>query len=177
MPRRDGHSLWQQAASFAARAHQGQMRKDGRTPYFAHPVRVAMTVREVFGCADPEALAAAMLHDTIEDTTTDYDDLAEHFGETVADLVAALTKNATLPEDEREAEYDARLARADWRARLIKLADVYDNFSDQAALAPDKRKKIGAKVKRAIALGEADAGKHEETNRAIRALKELVKGA
>ena len=79
--------LWQRAASFAARAHAGQVRKDGVTPYFAHPVRVAMIVREVFGCDDEVALAAAFLHDTIEDTRTDYDDLLGAFGPRVADCV------------------------------------------------------------------------------------------
>src|SRR5690606_27204570 len=114
----------------AARAHQGQTRKDGLTPYFSHSVRVALTLRQTFGCDDPIALAAAILHDTIEDTPADYDDIAEGFGSEIAGIVAALTKNMILPESEREPEYDARLSQADWRARLIKLADVYDNLSD-----------------------------------------------
>jgi guanosine-3',5'-bis(diphosphate) 3'-pyrophosphohydrolase len=104
--------LWQQAASFAARQHQGQLRKDGRTPYFAHPVRVALTVRHVFGVDDETALAAALLHDLIEDTTTDYDDLLEMFGKDVADTVAALTKDSRLPEEQREAAYDRQLSVA-----------------------------------------------------------------
>ncbi len=89
--------LFQEAAAFAARAHRHQLRKDGRTPYVSHVVRVALTVTQVFWCDDPVVLAAALLHDTIEDTTTDYDDLAERFGKEVADCVAALTKNMTLP--------------------------------------------------------------------------------
>src|ERR1051326_7002790 len=101
-----GTHLWQRAASLAARAHLHQVRKDGRTPYFAHPVRVALAVSGVFGCRDEAALAAALLHDTIEDSTIDYDDLRGEFGSPVADLVAALTKNAALPEREREREYD-----------------------------------------------------------------------
>ena len=56
------------AVSFAARAHQGQFRKDGRTPYASHPTRVCLVMRCVFGVEDPEVLAAAVLHDTIEDT-------------------------------------------------------------------------------------------------------------
>src|SRR5687768_1806066 len=121
---------WQQAASFAARAHAGQLRKDGRTPYVAHPVRVALTVRHVFGIDDETALVAALLHDVIEDTKTDYDDLAEEFGRDAADAVAALTKDGRLPEPEREAAYDRQLSAASWQARLVKLADVYDNFCD-----------------------------------------------
>ena len=66
-----------EAAAFAARAHRHQTRKDGETPYFSHPVRVCLVVRHVFGFDDPRMLAAALLHDTIEDTTTDCDDLIE----------------------------------------------------------------------------------------------------
>src|SRR5688572_21773059 len=118
MSKASGH-LWQQAASFAARLHQGQVRKDGKTPYIAHPFRVAMTVRDVFGVDDPVAVAAALLHDVIEDTTADYDDLQREFGAEVARVVAALTKDMRLPEQEREAAYDRQLSTAPWQARLV----------------------------------------------------------
>jgi len=106
------HQLWQRAVSFAARCHDGQYRKDGCTPYIAHPVRVAFVVRHVFGEADQTALVAALLHDVIENTTTDYDDLIEHFGQAVADAVAALTKDSRLAEQEREQAYDRQLEQA-----------------------------------------------------------------
>lgn len=122
--------LWQKAASFAARAHAGQIRKDGKTPYVAHVFRVALTVRDTFACDDPIALCTALLHDTIEDTATDYDDIESRFGDPVAVCVAAMTKNMLLREPEREADYDARLAAAPWQARMVKLADVYDNACD-----------------------------------------------
>src|SRR4051812_7757424 len=98
----DPTALLFDAIAFAARAHRHQMRKDGITPYFSHPVRVMMVARQVFGCNDPKVLAAAILHDTIEDTTTDYDDLAERYGTDVANWVVALTKDMRLPEAERE---------------------------------------------------------------------------
>lgn len=152
------NDLWQRAAAFAAFKHRNQIRKDGRTPYISHPFRVALTARHEFGCEDPAVLAAALLHDTIEDTTTDYDDLASQFGATVADLVAALTKNASLPKDKREAQYDAQLAAADWRARLLKLADTYDNLIDAMALGGDTDLIADSRDKgrRAIALAGAD---------------------
>jgi (p)ppGpp synthase/HD superfamily hydrolase len=165
-------NLWQRAASFAARVHEGQTRSDGETPYFSHCARVAMIVSDLFGCRDDEALAAAFLHDTIEDTKTDFDELEVHFGRTVAGLVACLTKNATLPEAKREADYDFRLARADWRARLIKLADVLDNWSDAGTAA--QRAKIRNKSRRALALAKPDAS-HPETARAIAAFKKAVR--
>src|SRR6266702_142461 len=93
------------AAAFAARAHQGQLRKDKQTPYVSHVFRVCLILRDLFGFDDPRILCAAMLHDTIEDTTTDFDDLAERFSPEVAEWVALLTKDKRLPEAEREAAY------------------------------------------------------------------------
>ena len=90
--------------AFAARAHAGQIRKDGRTPYASHPFRVCLVVREIFGVRIQRRWQP-VLHDTLEDTTTDYDDLAKHFGEGVARLVVCLTKDSRLPEEEREAAY------------------------------------------------------------------------
>lgn len=129
LPYPDSRKL-QEAISFAAREHQHHKRKDERTPYVAHVMRVTMTVAHVFGVQDINTLTAAVLHDTIEDTTTDYDDLLEHFGKEVADLVVCLTKDPRLVEGEREEKYFADLAKAPWKARLIKLADSYDNFLD-----------------------------------------------
>src|SRR5579871_3136851 len=93
------------AIAFAAQAHQHQMRKDQKTPYVSHPFRVSMIVRHVFGINDDDTLAAAVLHDTIEDTPKDYDDIFERFGSTVADYVAALTKDMRLPDEIREDRY------------------------------------------------------------------------
>ncbi|MEL6498892.1 MAG: HD domain-containing protein [Planctomycetota bacterium] len=152
--------VWRRAAAFAARMHASHARKDGRTPYFSHPARVAMTVRDTFGLDDADAIAAAFLHDTIEDTPADYDDIADRFGPAVAGLVAALTKNMLLPEAEREADYDARLARADWRARLVKLADVLDNSEDLSTRPdgehPDVGRRNSDRIDRILALTEAD---------------------
>src|SRR5262249_26269912 len=156
----DRPQLFQDAAAFAARAHRHQLRKDGRTPYISHVMRVALIVTQVFWCDDAVALAAALLHDTIEDTTTDYDELVERFGKDVADCVAALTKNMALPEMEREREYDARIAKADWRVRLVKLADTYDNFCDVGTWPKEKkseqRHEAYKKCLRAIELAQAD---------------------
>jgi (p)ppGpp synthase/HD superfamily hydrolase len=167
------HDLWQRAASFAAAAHRHQVRLDGVTPYVAHVFRVALTVRHVFDCDDPVCLAAALLHDTIEDTPTDYDEILDRFGREVADCVAALTKNTALPEAQREADYDARLAAADWRARLVKLADQYDNLCDQGSSDADFRRRAAARARRALALAERDRG-NACTDRACAALREAL---
>jgi len=170
--------LWQQAVSFAARVHRGHTRRDGATPYFAHPVRVALTVRDLFGCEDEIALAAAVLHDTIEDTPTDFDDIEEAFGQRVAEIVAALTKNMLLRHDDRELDYDRRLAGAPWQARLIKLADTFDNLCD--AHDPDRpggskrQQRAIARAQRAIELARPDAETRPEIARAITVLERAL---
>lgn len=170
-----GPDLWRRAASFAARAHQGHVRKDGYTPYVAHAFRVAMTVRDVFHCSDPECLAGALLHDVVEDTPHDYDDIAAEFGVAVAGMVSSLTKDMRLEESAREAEYDARLARADWRARLIKLADVIDNLHDMRTRNDTAaRDRHIHRCERAMLLAESDVGEHPETARAIDALRDAM---
>ena len=137
------------AISFSASAHRGQVRKDGETPYHAHPMRVA-AIAAGWGVEDEATLIAAVLHDTIEDTTTDFDDIAELFGEDAAQITAALTKDSRLPEKEREDAYYATLAKADWRVRVAKMADGYDNLLDsQYAKVPVKALE---KAGKAIAL-------------------------
>jgi (p)ppGpp synthase/HD superfamily hydrolase len=164
--------LWQEAASFAMQLHAGQTRDDGVTPYGAHPVRVAMTVRDVFECDDHVCLAAAYLHDVIEDTPADYDDIAERFGTDVADCVAALTKDMRMPEAQREEAYDQGLIEADWRAKLIKLADTYDNLCDLSSV--EKRGRVIERCRRAITIAEPATGDHPSVPRAIDALKRLM---
>lgn len=137
----DPNDIIFQAAAFAARAHRHQVRKDCETPYVSHVFRVCLVVRQVFGFDDPKMLAAALLHDTIEDTSTDCDDIIEQFGEDVAAWVAALTKDMRLPEDPREAEYTRTLAAAPWQVKACKLADIYDNLGDCQNFPPEKRRR------------------------------------
>src|SRR5262249_49786728 len=98
-----------EAIAFAARAHKPQLRKDGQTSYGSHVFRVCLVVRHVFGVSDPRVLTAAVLHDTIEDTTTDFDDLTDRFGPDIASWVAALSKDKRQQEEEREKAYMAEL--------------------------------------------------------------------
>jgi guanosine-3',5'-bis(diphosphate) 3'-pyrophosphohydrolase len=123
-----------EAVAFAARAHRHQLRKDGETPYASHVFRACLTLRHVFGIADVAVLTAAVLHDTIEDTTTDYDDLQEQFGDQVAGWVAALSKDKALPDPEREEKYRRTLAAAPWQVKACKLADVFDNLHDSGKM-------------------------------------------
>ncbi len=162
---------WQDAAALAARAHRDQLRRDGRTPYFSHPVRVTLTVAAVFGCSEPTVLAAALLHDTLEDTRVDYDDLLKNFGREVAEIVSCLSKDKRMIETEREAEYDRRLAAGPWQARLIKLADVYDNLADSASA--EELLPVLDRARRAIRIAADDP----RLARAVEALCGAVRAA
>lgn len=141
-----------QAVSYAARAHQGQLRKDQQTPYAAHPMRVMTIMALVFHVDDPELLATALLHDTIEDTPTDFDDLAERFGSHVAHHVALLTKDMRLPEQKREEHYFQTLARSPVGVQLCKLADTFDNLVDSTSLPVATRIKTVQKAAHLIEI-------------------------
>jgi guanosine-3',5'-bis(diphosphate) 3'-pyrophosphohydrolase len=121
------------ADDFAARKHLHQLRRDGVTPYVEHPRAVMRILRDEFHIKDPHTLAAGLLHDTIEDTATDYDEIAGRFGRRVADLVAVLTKDKRLPEAKRERLYFAGLAKASLAARCCKVADSLHNVRDSDA--------------------------------------------
>lgn len=144
-----------EAVSFAARAHHGQLRKDQQTPYHSHVFRVALVLREAFGVSDPRVLTAALLHDTIEDTTTDFDDLERQFGREIAGWVALLSKDKRRREDEREQAYCRDLAAAPWQVQVCKLADVFDNLLDMRYLPPEKRSDALGRKRRYV---EAIAG-------------------
>ncbi|HUE74766.1 MAG TPA: HD domain-containing protein [Pirellulaceae bacterium] len=160
--------LVHRAVSFAARAHRQQFRKDGATPYIAHPVRVALTLLTAFDIDDEQTLAAAVLHDTIEDTTTDFDDLAAEFSPEVARYVAALTKDSRLPEEERERTFFEVLDRSPWQVRGIKMADAYDNLLDGGKIPPTKTLE---KAKKALLLGK---GREAQLSQGVEALARLI---
>lgn len=127
------------AVSFAARAHRHQFRKDGETPYVSHVFRVAAILRNLFLIADPQILTTALLHDTIEDTQSDFDDILAEFGSPVADWVALLTKDKRLEHDAREANYESQLIQAPWQVQICKLADLLDNLIDSKSLSLQKQ--------------------------------------
>lgn len=116
------------AFEFAERAHDGQFRKYTGEPYFIHPARVCATVAEVTD--DPEILAAALLHDVVEDTGTTCDDIEDEFTERVANLVFCLSDVATIKDGNRAARNQVNVrhyACAHPDAKTIKLADILDN--------------------------------------------------
>jgi guanosine-3',5'-bis(diphosphate) 3'-pyrophosphohydrolase len=120
-------TLVRRAYAFAEAAHRGQRRKDGRA-FIAHPVRVARLLAS--RGYDEEVVAAALLHDVVEDTQVTLDDLRARFGPRVAELVAWVTENPELPTGERKRAYRERLRRSPKAARAICAADKVCNLAD-----------------------------------------------
>ena len=102
---------------------------------------------------DEEVLTSALLHDTLEDTATDYDEIAALFGTRVADYVVLLTKNVMLPKKDREEDYVRRLSDAPEPVMIAKMADLYDNLSDRIH-SPKLRKTSATAVRLLDIFGE-----------------------
>lgn len=118
-------------AQFAAVAHKGQTRKDVRkTPYISHPYRVANILRTVGHVHDEEVLAAAILHDTIEDTHVSHADLVKEFGQSVADMVAECSDDKDLHKDERKRLQVEHATHKSAGAALVKVGDMIANLAD-----------------------------------------------
>lgn len=127
------------AVEFAAEKHQFQTRKDGeKTPYLIHPIGVAQLTLELGGLKDPDALIAALLHDTIEDTETTPEELEQLFGPHVLALVLDLTKPTELEGDASKLAQIAHAPHMHEDAKIIKLADRFYNMCDLENVAWDQ---------------------------------------
>jgi guanosine-3',5'-bis(diphosphate) 3'-pyrophosphohydrolase len=119
------------AAAFAARKHQHQRRKDAEaSPYINHALEVAAILAVEGAVTDPLTLTAAVLHDTLEDTETNPEELAAAFGPAMRDLVQELTDDKRLPKAERKARQAASATHLSDRAKLIRIADKIANVRD-----------------------------------------------
>lgn len=126
------------AASFAADKHRDQRRKNVEaSPYINHPIQVAELIARVGQVEDRSVLMAAVLHDTVEDTETTFDELERVFGSDVRDLVAEVTDDKSLSKAERKKEQIKHTATMTDRAKLIKLADKSCNVRDVAQSPPE----------------------------------------
>lgn len=124
------------ASEFAAQKHQGQRRKNGDVPYINHPLGVARSLAEEGGIADVTVLAAALLHDTLEDTDTTFDELVSEFGGDIANVVREVTDDKSLQKADRKRHQVEHARVLTLPARLVKLADKLYNLRDLATLPP-----------------------------------------
>jgi (p)ppGpp synthase/HD superfamily hydrolase len=124
------------AAEFAARRHTGMDRKGrGNEPYVNHLAEVANLLAVATSGMDAELVAAGWLHDTIEDTETTREELAEGFGARVADIVVEVTDDMSLPKDQRRQKQIEEAPHKSLGAKLIKIADKISNI--RARIVPD----------------------------------------
>ncbi|HEY1695232.1 MAG TPA: HD domain-containing protein [Polyangiaceae bacterium] len=130
--------LLKRALDAAAVWHRDQKRKypGVDVPYVSHVGGVvSILARHGF---DDEVLAAAALHDVVEDCGVTRAELARRFGDRVADLVQSVSEeDKALPWEERKAQYLARFVHARWEAQAISIADKIDNFTSIAVCAAD----------------------------------------
>jgi guanosine-3',5'-bis(diphosphate) 3'-pyrophosphohydrolase len=121
--------LVSEAAEFAARRHNGMARKGrGNEPYVNHLAEVANLLATVTGGRDADLIAVGWLHDTIEDTATTQEELAEKFNERVANLVAEVTDDMRLPKSTRRRLQIVESPGKSASAKLLKIADKISNI-------------------------------------------------
>jgi guanosine-3',5'-bis(diphosphate) 3'-pyrophosphohydrolase len=141
----DDLELIRKAYEFSQKHHAGQSRASGQ-PYLVHPLEVALVLAEMK--MDPVAIAAGLLHDSVEDTSVTVVDIRKEFGEQVAHIVEGVTKISAIDfatREEQQAENLRKMMLAmvdDIRVVLIKLADRLHNMRTLEHLPPDRQEKI-----------------------------------
>ena len=141
----DDLSIVKKAYDFSLKHHEGQSRASGE-PYLVHPLEVALVLAEMK--MDPVAIAAGLLHDSVEDTSVTIVDIRKEFGEQVAHIVEGVTKISKIEfatREEQQAENIRKMMLAmvdDIRVVLIKLADRLHNMRTLEHLDPERQRKI-----------------------------------
>lgn len=125
------------AADFAARRHLGQTRKGAsQAPYINHLAEVAALLAATSAAADPNLIAAAWLHDVVEDGHATAAEIEDLFGSDIRALVDELTDDMSLGKEERKRRQTTEIAGKSRRARLLKLADKVSNVREIAEDPP-----------------------------------------
>lgn len=134
-------SIIEKAIIFAAIAHKDQMRKSTDIPYITHPFAVGMLLQKA-NCSDM-VIAAGLLHDTLEDTSTTYEELTEHFGVHIANLVWAVSEHdKSLPWHERKQHTINMLKEASLEEIQVITADKLHNSKSIRADIETTGKKV-----------------------------------
>lgn len=119
------------ALRFSAEKHNDQRRRDAKaSPYINHPIQVAETLWSVGAVRDGALLAAAILHDTIEDTDATPAEIEREFGEEVLSLVLEVTDDKSLPKEVRKQLQIENASSKSSKAKMLKLADKICNVHD-----------------------------------------------
>jgi len=119
------------ASNFSAIKHRHERRKDAEgTPYINHPIGVAWILSQEGKVTDLNVLQAALLHDTVEDTDTTFEELEREFGPKVASIVREVTDDKSLGKEKRKQLQVEHAAHASTEAKLVKLADKLYNLRD-----------------------------------------------
>jgi (p)ppGpp synthase/HD superfamily hydrolase len=138
--------LTREALAFAATSHEGQMREIDDMPFVTHPVEVACLLHEA-GYSD-EVVAAGVLHDVLEDTDVELDELERRFGPEVASLVAAVSDDPSIEDDaRRKAALREQVARAGECAAAVFAADKVSKARELRIRAGGGRFQRGDKVR------------------------------
>ena len=125
------------AVAFAAEKHRNQRRKDpDASPYINHPIALIEVLANEANVEDETVLVAAVLHDILEDTDTSAEELANYFGQVVADIVCEVSDNKTLSKNERKQLQIEHASNSSRPAKLIKIADKICNLRDLAKTPP-----------------------------------------
>lgn len=119
-----------EAADFAKKAHEGTFRKGSRIPYIYHPMEVALIVAQMTD--DEEVIAAAYLHDVLEDTAVTPEELEAAFGRRVLELVQEETEDKSRTWQERKETTVLHLAEAPFEIKLLTLGDKLSNMRSTA---------------------------------------------
>lgn len=134
------------AQKFAFEKHKNQKRKDGITPFSEHLEGVVNRLKNL-GISNEDVLCAAWLHDTLEDTSTTFDEINNIFGNTISVLVLSLTKDLNLSKKEIELQYIRQLRDSTPQAKIIKFCDISANLKD-VVNAPISKTQKNKKVKK-----------------------------
>lgn len=123
--------LIHKAIEFAALKHKRQLRKGTETPYIVHPMEVMQILTHNRCCE--EVIVAGILHDTIEDTDTTYNELSENFGKTIADIVFNESDDKTKSWKQRKQNTIEKLKHCDRATKLVCCADKLSNLKSMLA--------------------------------------------
>lgn len=122
------NNLIEKAAKIATLSHAGQMRRDKETPYIVHPFMAAFILAK-YDFPDT-VIAAALVHDVLEDTDFREEQLRQELGGDVVDIVKSVSENMSLPWDDRKKAYIEKVGKSSEGVKAVSIADKIHNFQN-----------------------------------------------